>query len=75
MKNFIAMLWQVMTITGKGYQKHSLRHTGIGNDRRKDKLDGSTKFERQLRKNGIHAPSKATIANIQRRARNQFKGV
>lgn len=36
-----ALLWRVMTITGKGYRRHSMRNTGIGKDRRKDKLESA----------------------------------
>jgi hypothetical protein len=43
MKNFramwISMLWHAMRLTGNGYKRHSLRNTGKGTDRRRDKLD------------------------------------
>jgi hypothetical protein len=49
----VAVLWRAMTKTGKGYHRRSLRHTGVGVDRRHDKLqevvyedsDGTTRFE------------------------------
>jgi hypothetical protein len=33
------MLWRAMSTTGKGYRRHSLKHTGVDKDRRPDKLD------------------------------------
>lgn len=38
-KNLVSVLWHAMNLTGKGYRRHSLRHTGRGDDRRRDKLD------------------------------------
>jgi hypothetical protein len=38
-EQWISMLWHAMAATGNGYRRHSLRHTGRGNDRRKDKLE------------------------------------
>ena len=38
MKQWIQILWQAMQIRGKGYRRHSLKHTGKGGDRRNDKL-------------------------------------
>lgn len=38
LSGWIAMLRQAMAATGHGYMRHSLRHTGIGDDRRADKL-------------------------------------
>lgn len=38
LEGYVSLLWKVMTTTGKGYKRHSLRHTGLGDDRRKDKL-------------------------------------
>ena len=35
---WIAMQRQVMAVTGRGYRRYSLRNTGKGEDRRKDKL-------------------------------------
>ena len=51
--NHVSTLWNVMSATGKGYRRHSLRHTGIDKDRRNDKLkevafiddDGQQKLE------------------------------
>jgi hypothetical protein len=36
-----SQLWQVMSATTRGYHRHSLRNTGKGNDRRKDKLEAA----------------------------------
>lgn len=43
-------LWQAMAKTGKGYPKPPTRHTGIGKDRRVDKMQFGTrsKIERRL---------------------------
>jgi hypothetical protein len=40
---YVSLLWQVMGRTGKGYKRHSLRHTGQDDDRRNDKLRETTK--------------------------------
>lgn len=50
-KNWAAMLWRVMVLTGRGYKRESLKRTGKGEDRRKDKLEakGVTKRFRQYR--------------------------
>jgi hypothetical protein len=47
--NWAAALWHVMARTGNGYRRQSLKHTGIGDDRRKDKLSGVPKRFRQYR--------------------------
>ncbi len=44
---WISVIWKAMTATGRGYRRHSLRHTGRGEDRRKDKA-GTTKLSRRL---------------------------
>ena len=44
---WISVLWKAMANTGKGYRRHSLRNTGRGEDRRKDKF-GTTKLSRRL---------------------------
>ena len=36
---FIMSAWQIMARTGKGHRLNSIRRTGIGEDRRKDKLE------------------------------------
>lgn len=46
---WLSLLWQAMSRTGRGYKRHSLRHTGRRNadgewDRRKDKIDGELAF-------------------------------
>ncbi len=43
---WIALLWDAMGRTGRGYRKPSLKHTGRGEDRRPDKLE---RAERALR--------------------------
>lgn len=47
-KLWIALLWSAMSKAGKGYRRHSLRHSGRGDDRRKDKLEfaGPQKYRR-----------------------------
>lgn len=61
---WVATLWAAMGKTGRGYRRHSLRHTGKGDDRRKDKL-GTTKIERQLIQQQT-APWKRTPRQIRR---------
>ena len=57
---WIELLWSAMQKSGKGYRKHSLKRTGIGLDRRGDKLkDGAVILENKL----------------QRKARNGLIGV
>lgn len=71
---YVALLWEIMSLTGKGYKQHSLRHTGEGDDRRKDKLkevystneDGSTRID--------HEPFMCPESKIQRAARLQTIG-
>lgn len=47
---WVSMLWHAMSVTGKGYRRHSLRNTGKGDDRRKDKLQThDTRLLRQYR--------------------------
>jgi len=36
---WITLLREAMAKTGNGYKRHSLRNTGKGDDRRKDKLE------------------------------------
>lgn len=35
---WVSLLWHVMSATGKGYRRHSLKNTGVDDDRRADKL-------------------------------------
>lgn len=42
------MLWDIMAATGNGYKRYSLRRTGVGEDRRKDKI-GRSKASRRLK--------------------------
>lgn len=44
---WVATLWAAMVKTGRGYGRHSLRHTGKGDDRREDKKQ-TTKLQRAL---------------------------
>jgi hypothetical protein len=41
------MLWTAMQMSGNGYKKESMKHTGRGADRRGDKIDGNSKLMRQ----------------------------
>jgi len=44
------MLWQAMGATGSGYKRHTMRNSGNGEDRRKDKLESNeSKLMRQYR--------------------------
>lgn len=54
------ILWDVMQASGKGYMRHSMRNTGIGNDRRKDKLENpkQSKFARS------YAQRYATVSSL-----------
>ncbi len=40
-QHWCAMLWRVMSATGKGYRLHSMRRTGRAEDRRADKLEAA----------------------------------
>lgn len=53
MKNWVSMLWHAMRATGHGYKRHSLRHSGRGDDRRTDKECGESKVQRLARLNRI----------------------
>lgn len=69
---YVAILWQVMSATGKGYKRHSLRNTGIGEDRRHDKLRELqvTKYDDgKERQTSYFVPFEPTESKIQRRAR------
>jgi hypothetical protein len=37
-QQWCALLWNVMARTGNGYRRHSLRHTGRGDDKRTKKV-------------------------------------
>lgn len=37
---WVAFLWKAMSLSGKGFRHHSLRHTGKDGDRRADKIEG-----------------------------------
>lgn len=44
---WLQLLWMAMSKTGRGYRRPSMRHSGKGADRRKDKLI-TTKLIRRL---------------------------
>jgi hypothetical protein len=46
-EHWLQLLWMAMAKTGRGFRKQSLRHSGKGDDRRKDKLI-TTKLTRRL---------------------------
>lgn len=46
-EHWIQLLWLAMSKTGRGYRRPSMKHSGIGDDRRKDKLI-TTKLQRRL---------------------------
>lgn len=48
---WLQMLWMAMSKTGRGYRRPSMRHSGVGNDRRKDKFI-TTKVQRRLAQQG-----------------------
>lgn len=48
---WLQLLWIAMSKTGRGYRRPSMRHSGKGNDRRKDKLI-TTKLVRRLAQQG-----------------------
>lgn len=43
---WVSMLWQAMLKTGKGYKRVTQRHSGKGEDRRKDKLEAVERHKR-----------------------------
>jgi len=47
---WVSMLWNAMRATGKGYKRHSLRNTGRGDDRRKDKLEVQRHHSQDMRR-------------------------
>ncbi len=77
--NWIAMLWNVMSRTGHGYKRPSLKHTGVDDDRRNDKLRETTEeFEREDGTTGIKTvfvPFLYDESKIERAARHQRLGV
>ena len=50
---WLAMQWNIMTKTGKGYRMYSLKHTGKNGDRRTDKLNDDSKIQRMARNQSI----------------------
>ena len=42
LQHWTALLWKAMGATGKGYRRHSLKHTGLDADRRNDKMRETT---------------------------------
>src|SRR4051812_37625253 len=47
---WIALIRKAMAKTGNGYRRHSLRHSGNGDDRREDKLEGEFSYSPLLRR-------------------------
>lgn len=46
---WVGLLWEAMSRTGWGYRRFSLRHTGVGDDRRDDKREGEPSLVRKAR--------------------------
>ena len=59
---FVSVVTHAMTHTGKGYKRDSMRNTGRGDDRRKDKLAESDvpKMFRQYRTRYESVPMRST---------------
>lgn len=58
---WIAMLTRAMALSGRGYRRHSLKHTGVGEDRRKDKLESNVpKRFRQYQNRYESVPMRST---------------
>lgn len=76
---WISMLWNAMAKTGHGYKLPSLKHTGIDDDRRNDKMRETTEeFERDDGSLGIRTvfvPYLWGESKIERAARHQRLGV
>ena len=76
---WIAMLWNAMAKTGHGYKRPSLKHTGIDDDRRNDKMRETTgEFEKDDGSLGIRPVFVPFIwgeSKIERAARQHRIGV
>ena len=76
---WIAMLWNVMSRTGNGYWRPSMKHTGIDDDRRNDKMRETTEeFEKDDGSLGIRPVFVPFIwgeSKLERAARHQKLGV
>ena len=46
---WVSAQWEAMARTGKGYRRYKLGHTGNGDDRRPDKLNGESSLLRRYR--------------------------
>jgi hypothetical protein len=79
LQHWTAMLWNVMTATGKGYRRHKLGHTGLDDDRRKDKLrettEGYTDEDGTEKIRTVFVPFSYDESKIQRAARLKKLGV
>lgn len=79
LQHWTALLWRVMSTTGKGYRRHSLKHTGQDDDRRNDKLRETTeeylddKGEKRIKT--VFVPFLHDESKIERAARLQRLGV
>lgn len=79
LQHWTALLWTVMSRTGKGYRRHSLKHTGEGDDRRNDKMRETTeeytddKGEKRIKT--VFVPFLHDESKIERAARLQRLGV
>ena len=77
--NWIAMLWNVMSRTGHGYKRPSLKHTGIDDDRRNDKLRLTTEEfeddEGKTQSRPKFVPFINDESKLERRARHGTLGV
>jgi len=45
-QEWAAMLWRIMSNTGKGYKKPSMKRTGKGEDKRADKVGVPSLYRR-----------------------------
>lgn len=72
--HYVALLWHVMRLTTKGYRRHSLRHTGVDDDRRSDKLRAFTVIEND-KPVVKHEPYWPEETKLQRAARQKKIGV
>lgn len=77
--NWIAMLWFAMRTTGNGYKRPSLKHTGVDEDRRNDKLrettEGFTKDDGTEGIRTVFVPFLWGESKIERAARHHRIGV
>ena len=72
LEKWISFIWNVMTETGNGYKRHSLRNTGIDDDRRNDKLHAKEVIsieDGEERQKIEHVPFRNGESKIERGAR------